>query len=197
MNEIWAIVLAAGESKRMGSPKMILPFMGTTIIEKVIENVISSDVDKIAIVLGSNNDEVLKVTGKLPVMHCYNENYKNGMLSSVKCGFGCLPQDFRAALVFLGDQPMIETSVINNVIKGYNESVKGIVVPVYNNRRGHPLLVDKKYRDEIMNLNEQEGLRELANRYPDDLLEIKTENPSILKDIDTEQEYKNELNQIP
>ncbi len=196
MNEIWAIVLAAGESKRMGSPKMILPFRGATIIEKVIENVISSDVNKTVIVLGSDKDEVLRTTDKLPVMYCYNGDYKNGMLSSVKCGFRYLPQDFRAAMVFLGDQPMIETSVINNVIKGYNESGKGIVIPVYKKKRGHPLLVDNKYREEIMNLNGQEGLRELAKRYADDLLEIETENPSILKDIDTEEEYINELNQI-
>jgi molybdenum cofactor cytidylyltransferase len=159
--------------------------------------VISSDVDNTVIVLGSDKNSILTVTTKLPVMHCYNGDYRNGMLSSVKCGFGYLPEDFRAALVFLGDQPMIETSVINNVIKGYNESAKGIVVPVYNNKRGHPLLVDKKYRDEIMNLNGQEGLRELVKRYPDDLLEIETESPSVLIDIDTEQEYKNELNQIP
>jgi molybdenum cofactor cytidylyltransferase len=196
MNEIWAIVLAAGESKRMGSPKMILPFRGATIIEKVIENVISSDVNKTVIVLGSDKDEVLRTTDKLPVMYCYNGDYKNGMLSSVKCGFRYLPQDFRAAMVFLGDQPMIETSVINNVIKGYNESGKGIVIPVYKKKRGHPLLVDNKYREEIMNLNGQEGLRELAKRYADDLLEIETENPSILKDIDTEEEYINEINQI-
>ncbi len=196
MNEIWAIILAAGESKRMRSPKMILPFKGTTIIENVIKNIITSDIDNTVIVLGSNKDEILRLTEKFPVMHCYNGNYKDGMLSSVKSGFKYLPDDFRAAIVFLGDQPMINASVINNVIQGYNESGKGIVIPVYRNRRGHPLLVDKKYRDEIMNLDGQEGLRELVKNHPDDLLRIETEDPSILKDIDTEEEYKNELNQI-
>ncbi len=196
MSEIWAIILAAGESKRMGSPKMILPFRGMTIIEKVIENVLSSDVDKTVMVLGAGKGKILKVTETLPVMRCYNRNYKNGMLSSVKCGFEYLPRDFRAALVLLGDQPMTGASVINSVIKGYKESGKNIVIPVYNNRRGHPLLVDKKYREEIIDLEGPEGLKELVKRHPDDILEVETDYPEILKDIDTEEDYLNELNQI-
>lgn len=196
MNEIWAIILAAGESKRMGSLKMILPFMGTTIIEKVIENVLSSNVDKAVLVLGCGKNEILKLTEKYPVMHCYNEHYKKGMLSSVKCGFKYLPHDFRAALVFLGDQPMIKAAVANLILKSYNDSGKGILIPVYNKRRGHPLLVDNKYRDEILDIDGPEGLKELVKRHPDDLLEVETGDPLILKDIDTEEEYNNELNQI-
>jgi molybdenum cofactor cytidylyltransferase len=191
---IWAIVLAAGESRRMGSPKMILPYEGMTIIEKVLEHVLASDVEKVVTVLGSHKEEVLEVIGKLPVLHCYNSNYKNGMLSSVKCGFEYLPGDFTAALVFLGDQPMAETSVINKMINVYKESGKGILVPVFENKRGHPLMADKKYRDEIMHLDEPDGLRGLLRNHPDDLLEVNTENPSVLKDIDTEDEYINEIN---
>ena len=194
MKGIWAIVLAAGESRRMGAPKMILPYEGMTIIEKVLENVLASDVEKVVTVLGSHKEEVLKVFERFPVMHCYNGNYKNGMLSSVKCGFEFLPGDFRAAMVFLGDQPMVETSVINKMINLYNTSGKGILVPVFENRRGHPLMADRKYRDEIINLEDPEGLKGLLRRHPDDLLEVVTENPSVLKDIDTMEDYNNQIN---
>jgi len=194
MKGIWAIVLAGGESKRMGSPKMILPYEGMTIIEKVLENILASDVEKVVAVLGSHKDEVLKVIDKLPVFHCYNKNYQEGMLSSVKYGFEFLPGDFRAAMVFLGDQPMAETSVINKMINVYNESGKGILVPVFANKRGHPLLVDKKYRDEIINFEDPDGLKGLLRKHPDDLLEVETENPSVLMDIDTEEDYINEIN---
>jgi molybdenum cofactor cytidylyltransferase len=194
MKGIWAIVLAGGESKRMGSPKMILPYEGMTIIEKVLASVLSSDVDKVVTVLGSNKDEVMKVIEKLPVLHCHNSNYKDGMLSSVKCGFEFLPDDFRAAMVFLGDQPMAEASVINKIIKSYNESGKGINVPVFEGKRGHPILVDKKYKDEIINLDEPDGLRGLLRKHPDDLLEVETENSSVLMDIDTKEDYLNEIN---
>jgi len=196
MNNIWAIILAAGESKRMGTPKMILPFGGKSIIENVIENVISSNIDNIIIVLGSNKEKVLKLTEKYPVMHCFNGNYKEGMLSSVKCGFENLPRDFRAALVLLGDQPMIRSSVIDLVIKTYNNFGKGLVLPVYNNKKGHPLLIDKKYRNEIMKLDGGEGLKELLKNHPDDLYEAGTEDPSILRDIDTTEDYNKELHQI-
>jgi len=194
MKGIWAIVLAAGESRRMGSPKMTLPYEGVTIIERVLENVLASDVEKVVTVLGSNREEVLKVIEKFHVQHCFNNNFKDGMLSSVKCGFEFLPGDFRAAMVFLGDQPMVETTVINKMIKAYNESGKGILVPVFENKRGHPLIADKKYRDEIINLDDSEGLKGLLRSHPDDLLEVDTENPSVLKDIDTREDYNNQIN---
>jgi molybdenum cofactor cytidylyltransferase len=194
MGEIWAIVLAAGESRRMGSPKMILPYEGMTIIEKVLENVLASDVEKVVTVLGSHSVEIMKVIERFPVLHCYNSNFRDGMFSSVKCGFEHLPGDFRAALVFLGDQPMVETSVINQMIIAYQESGKGILVPVFDKKRGHPLLVDKKYRDEIIDLDDPEGLKGLLRRHPDDLLEVTAETPSVLDDIDTREDYNNQIN---
>jgi molybdenum cofactor cytidylyltransferase len=194
MKGIWAIVLAAGESRRMGSPKMILPYEGMTIIEKVLENVLASNVEKVVTVLGSHWEEIIKVIERFQVPHCYNSNFKDGMLSSVKCGFEFLPREFRAAMVFLGDQPMVETSVINKLIKAYNETGKGILVPVFQNKRGHPLMVDKKYRDEIINLDDPEGLKGLLLRHPVDLLEVNTENSSVLDDIDTREDYNNQIN---
>jgi molybdenum cofactor cytidylyltransferase len=196
MKGIWAIVLAAGESRRMGSPKMILPYEGMTIIEKVLENILASGVEKVVTVIGAHNDEVLRVIERFPVMHCYNSNFKKGMLSSVKCGFGFLPGDFRAALVFLGDQPMVETSVIDKMIDVYNESGKGLLVPVFDNKRGHPLLAEKKYRNEIIRLDDPEGLKGLLRRHPDDILEVVTGNPSVLMDIDTREDYNYQLNKI-
>jgi len=194
MDEIWAIILAAGESKRMGSPKMLLPFAGITIIEKVVENVLSSNVDKTLLVLGSDAAEIRRIINSYPVMHCYNEDYKNGMLSSVKCGISNLPQGFRAAMIMLGDQPMIGSYVIDAIIKAYNQSGKGLVVPVCGNKRGHPLLTGNKYRKEIVDLDGPEGLKELLKRHPDDLFETEINDPSILRDIDTFEEYRNELN---
>ncbi len=194
MAEIWAIILAGGESKRMGSPKMLLPYRGATIIETVIQNIASSSVEKTLVVLGSDSDKILQVISGYPVIHCYNDAYKTGMLSSVKCGFAHLPDECLAALVFPGDQPMIGAKDINILVSAWRESGIGIVVPTFRGRRGHPLLIDRKYRKEIMTLDESEGLRALAMKHPGDLWEIETDNPLILKDIDTEEDYRNELN---
>jgi len=196
MDEIWAIILAAGESKRMGSPKMLLPFKGRSMIENVISNVFKSKADEIIVVLGAYFDELSLLMKRLDVSYCFNDNYMKGMLSSVQCGFKNLPQDYKAALVFQGDQPLIPPAVVDRVIDEYIRSGKGIIVPVFNSRRGHPLLVDKKYRGEIEKLLPDEGLHSLLDKFGEDLLEVETGEPGILRDFDTYDEYRKGINQI-
>lgn len=195
MSGIYAIILAAGGSVRMGARKMLLPYRGMTIIEKVVEIVLKSGIDRIIVVTGSGKEEISKVIRRLPVEQCYNDNWKTGMLSSVKCGFRSLPETCRAAIVFLGDQPMIDVKTIEEVAYAYSKTGKGIIMPVYNKKRGHPLLIDTKYSDELENLNPGEGLRMLAHKFPVDVLEVETDDPATLKDIDTPEDYRNELNQ--
>jgi molybdenum cofactor cytidylyltransferase len=191
--EIIAIILAAGESKRMKEPKMLLPYKGKTIIEKVIENVLSSNIEKVMVVVGAEADAILKVISGLKIRYCINEYYKEGMLSSVKCGFRSLPDVFDAALVFQGDQPFIDSGTINKIIRGYRKSEKGIAIPVCRGKRGHPILISSKYRDEIEKLNPDEGLRSLAAKYQTDVVEIEINAPEILRDIDTREDYLDEL----
>jgi molybdenum cofactor cytidylyltransferase len=196
MKGIWSIILAAGESTRMGFPKMLLDFHGKTMLENVIINVIRSEVENTMVVLGADRNILIELIEKYSVSNCYNANYKEGMLSSVKCGFNNLPADFKAVLIFQGDQPLITTKVINAIIEAYNSADKGIVIPVYNKKRGHPLLIDRKYRDEIEKLDTRLGLRSLAYQFHDDVLEVETADPGILRDFDTYEEYKKEINQM-
>jgi len=180
----------------MGMPKMLLPFDGSTMIETVIRNVTHSKVSKILVVLGAEKDAICDKIAKLNLTCCYNKKYKEGMLSSVKCGFRNLPSDFKAAMVFQGDQPLIEANVINTVTETYLSSENGIVIPVYYGKRGHPILIDRKYRKEVEKLSPDIGLRELTIRFCDDVLEANTEEPGILKDFDTYKEYLEATNQI-
>ena len=194
MGEIWAVILAAGESKRMGSPKMLLPFSDSTMIECVITNVAKSAVDKIIIVLGAERESLIQLADKLHIEYCYNKNYKKGMLSSVQCGFKNLPSVCKASLVFQGDQPLITSNTINGIINAFASSEKGIVIPVYKKKRGHPILIDMKYRDEIDKLNPDDGLRSLADRFPSDVLEVETSESGILRDFDTYEQYTKGIN---
>jgi molybdenum cofactor cytidylyltransferase len=195
MSGIWSIILAAGESKRMGFPKMLLQINGKNMIEKVIENVAESDTDGILVVLGASRERLVDLVSTYDVKYCYNENYKEGMLSSVQCAFRNLPTDIEAVLVFQGDQPFISPVVADSVIKAFRTSGKGIVIPVFNGKRGHPLLLDRKYREEIEMLDPDEGLRSIARIYSDDVFEVETADPGILKDFDTYDDYMKELNQ--
>lgn len=186
-----AIILAAGSSRRMGTQKLLLPFGEKTIIETVIDNILQSVVDGVMVVLGADHDRIRKIVDPLPVEVCFNENHESGMLSSVMCGFRSLPEDTGTALVFLGDQPGIPPQVTDTILKAYDESLHGIVIPVYDHRRGHPLLVDMKYKREIEKLDLETGLRSLMHLFPEDVLEVEVNEPGILVDIDTREDYSN------
>ena len=189
MADHWGIVLAAGSSSRMGTQKLLLPYRKSTIIGTVVDQVLASRVDRVMVVLGADH---LKVAGALegkPVEFCHNREYHKGMLSSVMCGFGSMPEDAGTALVFLGDQPEIPPVVTNAVLDAYNGDIKGIVVPVHNHRRGHPLLVDLKYRNDIQRLDLEKGLRALMHLFPEDVLEVDVDESGILIDIDTREDY--------
>lgn len=190
---IWAMILAAGESKRMRKPKLLLPFGEKTIIETVIDNVVQSKVEKILVILGSNREKIEKKLQNFPLKIAFNPNFQRGMLSSVQLAFQTLPENTQAVLVVLGDQPAISSAVIDKIIDAYKRTGKGIVLPVYNNERGHPVLIDMKYRNEVENLSPDIGLRGTVYNHPEDILEVGVETSSILRDIDDLEDYKRGL----
>jgi molybdenum cofactor cytidylyltransferase len=190
---VWALVLGAGESKRMGKPKLLLPFGDKTIIEHILDNISQSKAGKILLVLGSHREEILIKIGGRPVETVINYRYREGMLSSIQTGFEALPQDASAALVCLGDQPFIPFSVFDTLIETYERTKKGIVLPVYQKKRGHPILIDMKHRQEILDLSPKIGLRALVHNHPQDVQEVAVETPQILKDIDYPEDYQSQL----
>lgn len=186
---IWAIVLAAGESKRMGRPKQVLPYGRSTILETVLDHVLASPVDGTLVVLGAAADKVAPLLAKLPVETIVNPDFRSGMLSSVQRGIRALPASARAALIFLGDQPAVGPETSGRVLAAYRVSGRGIVLPVHAGRGGHPLLIDLKYRAEIDGLSAGIGLRELLVRHPDDIFRVEIDDPGVLLDIDTPEDY--------
>ena len=190
MKEIWAIILAAGASTRMKQQKLLLPFNGKTIIETVVENVARSVSSNILVVLGSHREQIQEQLVNSAVKIGVNENYMDGMLSSAICGFRDLPGEAKAALIFLADQPQIPAQVTDLVIKAWIESGKGIVIPTFNGRRGHPVLIETRYKADIERLDPEKGLRVLSEKFKNDAFEVDCSIPEILRDIDTPEEYQ-------
>jgi molybdenum cofactor cytidylyltransferase len=184
------LILAAGESKRMGQAKLLLPYQDSTILENVIENCLSSRADKTVVVLGAYRDKIIPLIEHLPLSTSYNQDYKQGMLSSIQCGLRSLSSDIQAILIVLSDQPGIPGQIIDRLIENYHRTQKGIILPVYSQKRGHPVLIDLKYREEILNLSSDLGLRALVHAHAEDVLEVSVDCPNILKDIDTPDDYK-------
>jgi molybdenum cofactor cytidylyltransferase len=174
----------------MGRSKQLLSYGDKTIIETVIDHITHSSVDETLVVLGANKDKIERIIKDLPVKSVYNPRYKKGMLSSVQKGFASLPEEAEAVLVFLGDQPMVSSAAITQIVNAYKSTEKGIVLPVYDRKRGHPVLIDNKYRQEVAALDPQIGLRELMHNHPEDILEVGLDTPAIIKDIDTPEDYK-------
>jgi molybdenum cofactor cytidylyltransferase len=189
MKGIVAIVLAAGESKRMGLPKMLLDFGGKTMIERVIENVFCPEIENVVVVLGAYRNEIKEKLGNYSVLLSFNEKYHDGMLSSVQCGIRSVPVDTEAVLIFQGDQPFIKSGIITQLTQAYRLSGKGIIMPVCEGKRGHPLMIDKRYFSLIDTLDSSEGLRSLAGLFPEDVLTVETGESGILRDFDTIEDY--------
>ena len=193
---IWAIVLAAGESRRMGRPKLLIPYGDKTIIETVVQNVVSSRADRVVVVLGGHRREIEAKIRDFAVKKVINRRYQEGMLSSVRRGLSALPSSARAAVFILADQPDVSSSLIDSVIEAYRRENKGIVLPVYRKKRGHPLLIDLKYRREIVALCPDIGLRGLLREHRDDIFEVRVSSPAVLRDIDDPDDYGRALGSI-
>jgi CTP:molybdopterin cytidylyltransferase MocA len=190
---VTAIILGAGESSRMGRPKLLLPFGDSTVIGTVINHVLASSVEKTIVVLGSNFDLHREVIKDYPVEIVNNTRYPEGMFSSVKCGLEAVPDTTDAVMVLLGDQPMIQAEEMDQLIESYRDSEKEIAIASHGNKRGHPIIFGRKFISEITGYPGEASLRDLLQKHPSEILEIKTGNDRILRDIDTENDYQFEL----
>jgi len=190
---IWAVILAAGESRRMGRQKLLLPFGETTVAGAVIGTALASRVDRVLAVLGADRDAVSQTLEPLGIALAVNEDFAKGMLSSVQAGFRALPADAEAAVVMLGDQPFLPARVVDAVVEAYRRCGRGIVVPAFHGRRGHPVLIDLKYRDEVLALDPADGLRRLMRAHSEDIFEAEVEDANILRDLDVPEDYAGEF----
>ena len=186
---IWAVVLAAGESRRMGRQKLLLPFGDTTVVGAVVRTALASRAGGTIVVLGADRDAVRGELADRGVGFAVNANFHLGMLSSVQTGFLALPAEARAAVVMLGDQPFLAAGVVDAVIAAYEEGGQGLVIPTFGGRRGHPVLIDLKYRDEVLGLDRTDGLRGLMRSHPGDIGEVEAGDANILRDLDTPEDY--------
>jgi len=189
---IWAVILAAGESRRMGTQKLLLPFGDATVIESVVLTALASRVDRVLVVLGADKDDVRKEIEPFGIDFVVNDNFAEGMLSSVQAGFAALPPDAEAAVVMLGDQPFLPARVVDAVAEAFRRSGSGIVIPVHRGRRGHPILIGLKYRDAVLALDPADGLRRLIQAHAEDIFEAEVEDANILRDMDVPEDYANE-----
>jgi molybdenum cofactor cytidylyltransferase len=190
---ISAILLAAGESKRMGKLKQLMPFGQSTIVEQTIDNLLNSAVDETIVVLGYRAEEVIKTIAAKPVRLVVNPDYKQGMGTSIITGLNLVDSRTQAVMLILGDQPLINRQTINRLIDVFYNHDKGIVIPTYQGKRGHPIIFAIKYRGQLLGLKGDIGGRQIVKDHPGDILEVTVDSESIVTDIDTINDYQSLL----
>ena len=207
---ITGILLAAGLSVRMGQPKQLLPFGESTIIETVVDNMLNARFNEIIVIVGHCAEQIRNTLKDRKVKIVYNPDYKDGMLTSVQRGVRSLELENRQRLsddaifedrcgfsLMLVDQPFITSDLINKVIDAYSGTDKGIVLPSYNNRRGHPVIFNSRYADDILALDaDSGGVRSLFNVYSDDIHYVSVDTDAVLRDIDSPEDYKDAISEV-
>lgn len=191
---VGAIVLAAGQASRMGEAKVLLPWTKQhTIIEHIIHRLIRARIDHINVITGWYADEVAEQVKAMEATPVHNKAYKTGeMVSSLKAGLRAMPDNVAAALIVLGDQPRIQPKVIYEVMKAYAEGKGDLIIPSYRMQRGHPILIGRKYWSEFLELRNYQSPREVVNAHADDITYIKVNTDSVLRDVDTPEDYEAE-----
>lgn len=186
-----AVVLAAGMSSRMkGRAKVLLPWDGRTVIEAIISRLIAARIPDILVITGYRGDDVARVLKDLPVQVIENPDFAQGeMLSSLQAGLRALPDSTAACLVVMGDQPVLDGRVLGQVLMAYAEGQGSIVVPVHRGERGHPVVIDRRFWPEMLAL-ENGAPRDVIRRYPDETALVEVDSDSVLRDIDTPEQYR-------
>ena len=190
---VLGILLAAGLSTRMGEPKQLLPFGESTIVETVVDNMLGAKFDEVIVVVGHCATEIEKQLGTRPIKIVFNAEYREGMLTSAQAGIRACHKNGAFALMLV-DQPFITSARINQVIEAYQQTEKGIAVPSYNYKRGHPVIFDQKYAPDILALDiESDGVRTLFKKYSDDIHYVTVDTDDVLRDIDYREDYERAL----
>ncbi len=189
---VGAVVLAAGLSSRMGQPKVLLPWENGTILEHILRQLLLGRVRELVVVTGHEAEPVARIAEKMDVTVAHNPGYARGeMLSSLQMGLRALPAHVSAALIVLGDQPRIQPNVVSALVTAYAEGKGELIVPSFQHRRGHPLLVDRRYWPELLGLMGG-APRDVINRHADEIHYVEVQTDSVLRDVDTPDDYEDE-----
>ena len=191
MQDIAAIVLAAGRSRRMGAFKPLLPFGHSTVIESCIENLRIGGVETVAVVIGQGpqTDELQKRLQNLRVRIAVNPDPASEMSDSIACGVRQLPEQTKAVLITPADHPAVPPDIVAQLINEWRQGAQ-LVVPTFKDRGGHPVVVDLSFRHELLNLDPHQGLKALFHAQPDRVRRLAVASNYIARDMDTWDDYR-------
>ena len=187
---IAAVVLAAGQSRRMGQPKLVLPWGDTTIIGRVVQVLQQAGITETVVVTGSQPALIEAALQDRPVRCVYNPNYlTDHMLISLQTGLNALPETAGSALIVLGDQPQIEPEIVRAILLCSSSFREKLIIPSYQNHRGHPWLLPRSFWPELFTWHPPQTLRDFIVKHSSQIHYLPVSSSSVVADIDTPADY--------
>jgi len=172
----------------MGAFKPLLPFGHQTVVESCIDYLRKGGVETIVVVLGHHAEEMRDRLGHLPVTFALNPDPDSEMSASIAAGAGQLPPTAKATFIALADHPAVPPAVVSTLITEWQNG-RSLLIPTWQNRGGHPVLIDLRYRAELQNLDPTRGLRTLFEAHPGDVKRVAVDSPFVARDMDTWDDY--------
>ena len=187
--DVVALLLAAGRSRRMGAFKPLLPFGKTTVIHSCLNNLREGGVPDVVVVAGYRAEELKARLDDVDFDSLrLNADPESEMSASIVCGVRALPATARAVLIALTDQPAIPPAVISSILDAWRAGAR-LVIPQYNKRGGHPVLVDLEFREQLFRLDPQLGLKAFFDAHKNQVQRLTVDSSYIARDMDTWDDY--------
>lgn len=185
---IVAIIPAAGESKRMKSPKALLKIGKESFVQCIVRKLHECGLDFVFVITGPHHDLIQKEVPQIEV--CFNARHQEGQLSSLKEGLRNLPTGATETLIWPVDHPLVRTETVHLLMDTYHNAKKRLTIPVFETHRGHPVLYDRFAIQTILTLNNAtQTAKDLQTIYESETTLLEVEDPGVLIDIDTPEDY--------
>ena len=186
---ISAILLAAGQSKRMnGENKLTKGIKGIPLIKLSVKNILASSINELIVVLGHQKEIIEKLIDRNEkIKFVFNIDFENGMASSIKTGLNNLSEKTEAFFICLGDMPMVNHDIYNQLIKSKDN--KEIIVPTYKGQQGNPILFAKSMKEKIMDIGGDIGAKKILELNKDKILNLEINDQSITKGFNTQGDF--------
>ena len=190
MLRISAILLGAGESKRMGANKLLLPWGKKIVLTHCVDTLLQSIVKEVIVVIGDRTKVIENQLRGRKVKVVINPQYRKGMSTSIQKGIRAVDPNSHGILIALGDMPFLVSRTVNSLIRAFSQGKGTIVVPSFRGRKGHPVIFHRRYKKELLQLKEDVGGKAIIERHQEEVRLVQIRSEGVVKDIDTWKDYK-------
>lgn len=188
---IAALILAAGESQRMNTPKALLRIGTESFVECIARKAREAGASTVYLVAGHHHERIKReLKGKLEIDILFNYRYKEGQISSLKEGLRNLATGLTEALVWPVDQPLVTTRTVQVLLESYRNEKNHVTIPVFQAKRGHPVLYDVRAIHSLLSLSPTQTAKDLQKIYEKEISFVDVDDPGVLVDIDTAEDYQ-------